>query len=84
MIGVIGDYDPGNKTHVGTNDALASLDERTPFEWVATSDVERDGAAGLKKYAGLLIAPGSPYASMDGALLAIKWSREEGVPLVGT
>jgi CTP synthase (UTP-ammonia lyase) len=30
------------------------------------------------------IAPASPYRSMDGALRAIRYARERGVPLVGT
>src|SRR4029079_14164917 len=42
------------------------------------------GDALLARYAGLLIAPGSPYRSMAGALAAIRYAREQGVPLLGT
>jgi len=33
---------------------------------------------------GIWIAPASPYRSMDGALTAIRYARERGVPLVAT
>ena len=32
----------------------------------------------------LLIAPGSPYRNMDGALSAITYARTRDVPLLGT
>jgi len=38
----------------------------------------------LAGYDGLFISPGSPYVSMEGALEAIRYARERGVPLVGT
>jgi len=38
----------------------------------------------LARYAGLWISPSSPYKDMDGALSAIRYARERGVPLVGT
>ena len=54
-------------------------------EWVPTADVApQQPQERLAAYAGLLIAPASPYRSMDGALAAIRFARERGVPLVGT
>jgi len=38
----------------------------------------------LARLDGVWLAPGSPYRSLDGALLAIRHARERGVPLVGT
>jgi CTP synthase (UTP-ammonia lyase) len=38
----------------------------------------------LAAYDGVWIAPASPYRSMDGALAAVRYARERGVPLVGT
>ncbi len=35
-------------------------------------------------FQGLLVAPGSPYESMEGALAAIRVARSRGVPLLGT
>jgi CTP synthase (UTP-ammonia lyase) len=81
-IAIIGDFDPSNETHCGTNAALEHAG--AAFEWVPTE--ECDGAVDglLGAYGGLLIAPASPYRSMDGALQAIRHARERGVPLVGT
>jgi len=81
LVGIVGDFDAHNRTHQITNDALAHLD--LPFEWVPTESIERPDAR-LSAYRGLWIAPASPYKSMDGALAAIRYARERGVPLVGT
>jgi CTP synthase (UTP-ammonia lyase) len=82
-IGVVGDFNPANLTHQATNQALAHVGLQ--FEWVPTVDVPpRDPARRLASYAGLFIAPASPYRSMDGALAAIRFARERGVPLVAT
>jgi len=80
-IGIVGDFNPRNATHSATNDALAHVG--LVFEWFATDRVG-DPAATLAGYAGLWIAPASPYRDMDGALAAVRYARERGVPLVGT
>jgi CTP synthase (UTP-ammonia lyase) len=82
LVGVVGDFNPGNPTHRFTNDALGHLGLR--FEWVATDAIGDDAEKTLAHCAGLWIAPASPYRSMDGALAAIRYARERGVPLVGT
>jgi CTP synthase (UTP-ammonia lyase) len=82
-IGVVGDFDAGNLTHQATNQALTHAGLR--FEWVPTVDVPpHEPAARLAAYTGLFIAPASPYRSMAGALAAIRFARERGVPLVAT
>ena len=80
-IAVVGDYSENNATHRATNAELALV--AVEFQWVATDSV---GVAEetLGDFDGLWISPGSPYASMDGALAAIRFARERGVPLVGT
>lgn len=53
--------------------------------WVPTTELA--SASGLKRlagFSGFWIAPASPYASMIGALSAIRLAREEGIPLLGT
>jgi CTP synthase (UTP-ammonia lyase) len=81
-IGVVGDFNAGNPTHRYTNEALtqAALD----FVWVPTDGLGGDPAERLTPFDGLWIAPASPYRSMDGALGAVRFARERGVPLVGT
>ena len=58
------------------------------FEWVSTDTIgDAVGEAPetrLARYDGLWIAPSSPYRSMEGALSAIRYARERGVPLFGT
>jgi CTP synthase (UTP-ammonia lyase) len=81
-VAIVGDFDPKNKTHLATNDALAHVG--LGFEWVPTETIGDDPAPLLRSYAGVWIAPASPYRSMDGALRAIRYARERGVPLVGT
>jgi len=80
-IAVIGDFDVKNRTHAFTNAALGHLG--LPVEWIATTAVGRPDVT-LAGYDGLFISPGSPYVSMEGALEAIRYARERGVPLVGT
>jgi CTP synthase (UTP-ammonia lyase) len=81
-VGIVGDFDPKNPTHGFTNEALGHL--RLTYEWVPTEEVPAAAAPRLGRYAGLWIAPASPYRDMDGALAAIRYARERGVPLVGT
>lgn len=84
-IAVVGDYGAERPTHKATQRALEHA-VRAPlrFEWLATETAEKTSDDELASYAGLLIAPGSPYLSMDGALKAIRVARERGVPLLGT
>ena len=81
-VGIVGDFDPKNPTHGFTSEALEHL--RLTYEWVPTEDVPAPAAPRLARYAGLRIAPASPNRNMDGALAAIRYARERGVPLVGT
>jgi CTP synthase (UTP-ammonia lyase) len=81
-VGIVGDFDQGNRTHLATNDALG--DVGLELEWVSTEAIGDDPATRLRPYDALWIAPASPYRSMDGALAAIRYARERGVPLVGT
>ncbi|MGA9761150.1 MAG: gamma-glutamyl-gamma-aminobutyrate hydrolase family protein [Gaiellaceae bacterium] len=84
-IAVIGDYGAERPTHKATQQALEHA-VRPPlrFEWLATEAAAGMDDAELASYAGLLISPGSPYRSMDGALKVIRVAREQGVPLLGT
>ena len=85
---MVGDYDQANSTHRATDAALehaaAALGIDTESSWIATDSVvsEEDVSAG--GFDGLLIAPGSPYRSMDGALRTIEFARTNDVPLLGT
>src|SRR5690348_13523420 len=87
-IGLIGDYSPEILAHVAIPRALdfAASDVGVPVEpvWLATDRLAQDGVAVLSMFDVLWCVPGSPYASMDGALAAIRFARERGVPFLGT
>jgi len=80
-VAIVGDFNPRNPTHLHTNAALEHLG--LAFEWIATDAVGQPEAR-LACYGALWIAPASPYRSMDGAIEAIRYARERGVPLVAT
>ena len=83
LVGIIGDFNAQRPTHQATNQALAHVGIYS--EWVPTVEVvPQRPQERLARYAGLLVAPASPYRSMAGALAAIRFARERGVPLVGT
>ena len=84
IIGIVGDRNPAYLVHRATEEALQHLPAALGFEWLTTDQIGPDPLAQLAGYAGLLIAPGSPYRSMSGALAAIRYARERGVPLLGT
>jgi CTP synthase (UTP-ammonia lyase) len=84
VIGIIGDSDPAYPVHRATEDALAHVPVPPVFEWVPTEEITDEPKRRLARYTGLLIAPGRLYRSMDGALTAIRYAREQGVPLLGT
>ena len=81
MIGVIGDYDPTNRTHTTIDQCLAA--DGAEAAWIDTDEVPSVDVL-RRNYSGLWIAPKSPYRSMEGALRAIATAREYGIPLVAT
>jgi CTP synthase (UTP-ammonia lyase) len=87
-IAIVGDHDPSSVTHRATDASLdhaaAALGLDLAHRWVPTPDLAEGARHALAGDAGVWIAPGSPYASMTGALAAIRLAREEGVPLIGT
>jgi CTP synthase (UTP-ammonia lyase) len=76
-IAIVGDYRPGNETHRAVTEGLTIAGAE--IEWVRSDEV--DGTAErLAVYGGVVAAPGSPYANMEGALAAIRHARERGCP----
>ena len=89
QVGVIGDYDPNLRFHIATNEALLhaaeTLSVSVDTSWIPTESLA-SGLIGktLEQFDALWCAPGSPYKSMDGALRAIQFAREQGWPFIGT
>lgn len=86
-IAVVGDYNPDIPAHRAIPEALklsaTTLGTEAVAEWVATDRVGNP-AETLRDFAGVWVAPGSPFASFDGALAAIRFARESGRPFFGT
>jgi CTP synthase (UTP-ammonia lyase) len=82
-IGIIGDFNPENPTHIFTNDAIRHSAEALarPIEavWLPT-----DQRVEYERFQGLFGSPGSPYRSFEGALAGIRYARENQVPFLGT
>jgi CTP synthase (UTP-ammonia lyase) len=80
---VIGDHDPAMRSHATLDQVLEHLPHGITASWLAT-DTIGDPATRFTESDGLWIAPGSPYRSFEGALRAIRYAREHGLPLLGT
>jgi len=82
-VGVVGDYSLKVTAHRAIPKALelagAEIGCTIEVLWLRTNDVSRK-----QECAGIWCAPGSPYASTDGALEAIQFARETNIPFLGT
>lgn len=54
------------------------------WEWLPTAEVAARGDAALAPFDAIWCVPGSPYASTEGALAAVRFARERGRPFLGT
>jgi CTP synthase (UTP-ammonia lyase) len=85
---IVGDYDPANETHVASTEsvghAVRHVGAEVEIVWTPTVEITGVDAPALRQADALLIAPGSPYRSMDGALFAITHARVHDIPLLGT
>ena len=85
-IGLIGNYDATVPAHQAipvalqlAGDALGLVVEH---EWVPTVEIAHPSR--VAGFNGLWCVPASPYSSMEGALRAIRFARENGRPFLGT
>ena len=87
-IGLIGDFNPQVKAHVAIPVALQlaanDLACEIKIEWLATPALEQGSELPLAEFHALWAVPGTPYASMEGALNSIRFAREHQIPLLGT
>jgi CTP synthase (UTP-ammonia lyase) len=54
------------------------------WTWIGTEAMAQDGSARLSSYDAVWCVPASPYASLEGALRAIRFARESGRAFLGT
>jgi CTP synthase (UTP-ammonia lyase) len=87
-LAIVGEFNPEFEPHQLTDAAIrhsaAHLGLTVSCEWIGTRELVNAAAQQLAAFDALWIAPGSPYAAMDGALDAIRYARESDVPLLGT
>lgn len=87
-IGLVGDYDAAVRAHVAIPRSLQLAASETGIEtapdWVSTTKLTANIDEQLRAYAGLWCVPASPYKNMEGALSAIRFARERGIPFLGT
>lgn len=88
-IGIVGDFKPGYRGHVTTAAALGHAGHAlgAPVEgvWLSTEALaSAPDTRELEAFDGLFLTPGTPYASLPGALRAIRFAREQGWPLLAT
>lgn len=85
-IGLVGDHDDAITAHRAIPWALSLAAGVAGVEvqstWLHTDTVL--DARALDGFDAVWCVPGSPYASMDGALRAIRFAREQRVPFLGT
>jgi CTP synthase (UTP-ammonia lyase) len=87
-VALIADFDPSFPPHPATEEAVrhaaVAQEVEADLVWVGTKELEPNAAARLTGFAGVWVAPGSPYQSLAGGLAAIRYARESDLPLLGT
>lgn len=88
-IALVGDFNPAITAHQAIPLALGAVSRQQAIEiraeWTHTLALEGGAApALLDGIDGLWCVPASPYASAEGAIAAIRYARERGIPFLGT
>jgi len=85
-VGLVGDHDGSITAHRAIPVALQLAGEALGIvarpRWLATDSLDAGTDFGV--FDALWCVPGSPYRRMDGALAAIRFARERGLPFLGT
>ena len=87
-IALIGDYNAAVTAHRAIPEAIrlaCDVDEtRCESSWIHTASLNGDVGNQLAGFSGIWCVPASPYANTRGAIEAIRFAREAGVPFLGT
>jgi CTP synthase (UTP-ammonia lyase) len=88
-IGLIGDFNLQVPAHRAIPRALALAAEKLGHAhletaWIPTASLQHGAGPPLSSFHAFWCTPGSPYASMEGALRAIQFAREKSLPFLGT
>jgi CTP synthase (UTP-ammonia lyase) len=84
-IAIIGDYNKENPSHLAIEHSLMHSNKIIKvdyiIDWISTDLVK---SVELNVYSGFWIASGVLYSSVAGAIHAIRYSRENNIPTLGT
>ena len=84
-IALVGDYSPDIVAHraipLAIDDAAAVLELVADYDWLTTSDI--NSSEDLIGCHAIWVVPGSPYRHLEGALIAIRYARENSIPFTG-
>jgi CTP synthase (UTP-ammonia lyase) len=80
-IAALGDRDPAYLTHREIDDAIRLAPAGIEPHWVATDSQE---ARRIDSFDALWVLPGTPYRDDDVVYAAIRFAREQGLPVLGT
>src|SRR5437773_10994690 len=87
-IALIGEYNPEVRAHVAIPKALKLVAEALACavepDWVATPLLDQKAEKQLSAFVSIWCVTKSPYASMEGSLLAFRLAREAGRPFICT
>lgn len=87
-VALIGDHNIAVTAHQAIPRALElasrACESAIEWVWIGTETIEMDVSKQLSTYDAIWCVPASPYASLDGALRAIRFARETGRSFLGT
>lgn len=87
-VGLIGDRNPEVTAHRAIPEALRLAGEAAQVAveatWLGTETIPEEVEVALSGFDALWGVPSTPYRSTEGALRAIRFAREQGVPFLGT
>jgi CTP synthase (UTP-ammonia lyase) len=75
-IGLIGDKSDAVRAHAAIPRALELVRSPVTLVWLPTDRLSHASDADLQPHDAFWCVPGSPYASLDGPLRAIRFARE--------
>ena len=78
---IVGDRDESILAHRAVARSLELAGVGAAWRWIRSDEVTD---AALSDAAGLWLVPGSPYASLEGALRTCRHARDAGIPFLGT
>jgi CTP synthase (UTP-ammonia lyase) len=87
-VSLVGDRSDAVLAHTTIPKALklaeAKVGQQVEVIWMGTDAVKDTSTLTAQKPHAIWCVPGSPYASMEGALASIRFARENRIPFLGT